>query len=282
MKRLAAAVLVLLVLCTGHGFAVQITITKTNGDVETTTNTDIISNTDADTDGNAAPETSMGTDDGTAASTDTNAREALIDAIINTAKTTYEKANGRWQRAQYSGDIYVCKNFSMYLFNQNKSRFRMAEYPKVELVIPMNSEDTADYNKGVGWAEVEASEGNPFDAAAEFRYNPDLSAEENKALAREFMMQVQRGDYFQMSANYYWGTGPHSLVFIADYDSVSQTVHWTDSNMKTKKVNGINYGLVQYDAQKEIDWFVDAFCHPKRGATLYRLRDDIIFADGQK
>ena len=26
----------------------------------------------------------------------------------------------------------------------------------------------------------------------------------------------------------------------------------------------------------EIDWFVDAFCRKKHGATIYRLRDDII------
>jgi len=131
----------------------------------------------------------------------------------------------------------------------------------------------------VGWAEKEAYEGNPFDTAAEFRYDSGLSMEENKEIAREFMTQVQRGDFFQMSADYYWGIGPHSLVFIENYDSATQTVHWTDSNMKTKKMDGENYGLVQYDAVKEIDWFVEAFCHLKRGATLYRLRDDIIFAD---
>ena len=279
MKRFIAAVLALLLCaCAGQGFAVQITITKTNGDVETITDTNVSVNTesDKDTETGAEAEPDADTEPGT------DAREAFIDAIINTAQTVYEEANGRWQRAQYAGDIYVCKNFTMYLFNQNDSRFRMAAYPEVELIIPMNSEDTADYNKGVGWAAVEASEGNPFDTAAEFRYNSDLSMEENKEIAREFMTRVQRGDYFQMSANYYWGVGPHSLVFIADYDSVSQTVHWTDSNMKTKKVDGVNYGLVQYNAEKEIDWFVDAFCHPSRGATLYRLRDDIIFADGRE
>jgi hypothetical protein len=33
---------------------------------------------------------------------------------------------------------------------------------------------------------------------------------------------------------------------------------------------------VQYGAVREIDWFVDAFCQRGRGATLYRLREDII------
>lgn len=266
-KCMIAAILVLLLCCTGLGLAVEITITKTNGDVETIT--DIV--TDANT----------GTDTNTDIST--IAREAFIEAIIDTAKTLYEKANGRWQRAQYAGDIYVCKNFTVHLFLQNADRFRMTAYPNVELNIPRLNKETDDgYYKGIVWEDLSESEGNPFYAAAQFRYNSNLSMEENKEIARQLMTQVERGDYFQMQASYYWGNGAHSLVFIENYDPESQTVHWTDSNMKTKKVDGINYGLVQFDAQKDIGWFVDAFCHPKRGATLYRLRDDIVYADGRE
>ena len=90
------------------------------------------------------------------------------------------------------------------------------------------------------------------------------------------MREVRRGDFFQMSAQYYYGTGAHSLVFIADYDPAADEVHWTDSNMKGYSKDGVRYGYVQYDAVREIDWFVDAFCRKKRGATLYRLREDII------
>ena len=82
-------------------------------------------------------------------------------------------------------------------------------------------------------------------------------------------MQVQRGDYFQMAANYYYGVGAHSLIFIEDYDPESDSVTWTDSNMRGATRNGERYGYVQYDAVKEIDWFVDAFCRKKYGATLY-------------
>ncbi len=91
------------------------------------------------------------------------------------------------------------------------------------------------------------------------------------------MMQVQKGDYFQMSADYYYGVGAHSLIFTADYKADTGTVKWTDSNMKGEKVKGIRYGYVQYDAEKDIDWFVDAFCRKTRGATLYRLREDILY-----
>ncbi|MFH1513779.1 MAG: hypothetical protein ABIG45_10550 [Bacillota bacterium] len=261
MKRVSAAAFALLITVFGHAFAVTITITDPDGKAVTSAVSDTVSNAE------------------TNAGIGVNAREALIDAIIDTAQTLYNNANGRWQRAEKSGDIYVCKNFTVYLFLQNADRFRMAEFPGVELNIPRLNKETDDgYDKGIVWEDLSASDGNPFEVAAQFRYNDDLSLEENKEIAHAFMQQVERGDYFQMQASYYWGKGAHSLVFIKDYNPELDTVHWADSNMKTKKENGITYGLVQFNAEKDIDWFVDAFCHPKRGATLYRLRDDIIFA----
>lgn len=212
---------------------------------------------------------------------DSAAREDFIDRILSTAKTLYDEADGRAKRAQYSGDIYVCKNFTVHLFRENCGDFRMAEYPDVELVIPNNQKkaDCAPYVYGVEWQDVPASEGNPFYAAASFRYDSSLSKEENRQKAREFLMQVQRGDYFQMAANYYYGVGAHSMIFIADYDPETDSVHWADSNMKGKSISGERYAYVQYDAVKPIDWFVDAFCRNKYGATIYRLRDDIIYAE---
>ena len=209
------------------------------------------------------------------------AREDLIDRIIQTAKELHDKAGDRPQRAQYSGDIYVCKNFSVHIFRENCRDFRIAEYPDVPLVIPNNQKkaDCAPYVYGVEWQDVAAQEGNPFYAAASFRYDESLSKDENRRLAREFLMQAERGDYFQMAANYYYGVGAHSMVFIADYNPETDTVRWTDSNMKGKSVNGERHAYVQYDAEKEIDWFVDAFCRKKYGATIYRLRDDIIYAE---
>lgn len=208
------------------------------------------------------------------------AREDFIDRIIELAQTLYTQANGRAQRAQYSGDIYVCKNFTVHLFRETCEDFRMAEYPDVPLVIPNNQTkaDCAPYVYGVEWQDVPASEGNPFYAAASFRYDDSLSKDENREMARAFLRQVKRGDYFQMAANYYYGVGAHSMIFIADYDPQTNTVHWADSNMKGKSVSGVRYAYVQFDAEKDIDWFVDAFCRKKYGATLYRLREDIIYA----
>ena len=210
-----------------------------------------------------------------------SAREEMITRILSLAEQLYTRAAGKTQRAHYAGDIYVCKNFTVHLFREVRDVFRMAEFPDVPLVIPNNQkgEDCAPYRYGIEWQDVPASEGNPFYAAAAFRYNNELSKEENREIAREFLRQVQRGDYFQMAADYYYGVGAHSMLFTADYDPETDTVRWADSNMKGKTINGERYAYVQYDAEKEIDWFVDAFCHKKFGATLYRLRDDIIFAE---
>ena len=97
-------------------------------------------------------------------------------------------------------------------------------------------------------------------------------------LACEFMRQAQRGDYFQMSAKYEYGTGAHSAIMLS-YDPETDEIHWMDSNMRGGKKNGIRYGLVQYDEVRSVQWWAEAFCQKKRGATLYRLRDDIIYAD---
>ena len=214
-------------------------------------------------------------------SAERNARDAFIDSIIETGRELYVKANGKLQRAHYSGDIYICKNFTVYVFRENCGGFRMAEYPDVPLKIPNNlpKEECKPYSYGYCWEDVAAEEGNPFYVAAQFLYDASLSKQENMELALEFMRQVRRGDYFQMSAQYYYGTGAHSAIMIADYDPESNTVHWMDSNMAGEKRNGIRYGKVQFDAVKDIGWWADAFCKKTRGATLYRLRDDIIFRE---
>ena len=208
------------------------------------------------------------------------ARDDMIDRIIALGKQKYEETGGKAQRAHYAGDIYVCKNFTVYLFRQTRDDFRMAEYPDVPLVIPNNlpAKECKPYSYGLAWEDISAADGNPFYEAATFRYDKTLSKEENMELALEFMRQVKKGDYFQMSAQYEYGTGAHSAIMISDYDPETNTVHWMDSNMRGKKVKGIRYGIVQFDEVKSIEWWAECFCKKTRGATLYRLRDDIVYA----
>ena len=208
------------------------------------------------------------------------ARTAFIDDIIAWGKKEYDKTRGKLQRAQYKEDIYICKNFTVYLFRAVRDGYRMAEYPDVKLKIPDNlpSSQCKPYSYGYAWKDVPASEGNPFEIAAQFLYDTSLSQEENMEKALELMRQVRRGDFFQMSAEYSHGNGAHSAIMIADYDPETDTVRWMDSNMVGKKINGERYGKVQFDESESIEWWADAFCKKKRGATIYRLRDDIIFA----
>ena len=208
------------------------------------------------------------------------ARTAFINDIIERGKKEFEKTRGKLQRAQYKEDIYICKNFTVYLFRSTRDNYRMAEYPDVKLKIPDNlpSAQCRPYAYGYAWKEVSASEGNPFEIAAQFLYDTSLTKDENMEKALEFMRQVRRGDFFQMTAEYSHGNGAHSAIMIADYDPVTDTVRWMDSNMVGKKINGERYGKVQFDESESIEWWADAFCKKKRGATIYRLRDDIIFA----
>ena len=208
------------------------------------------------------------------------AREDFIERIIALGKELYIQADGKSQRAHYKGDIYVCKNFTVHLFRENRDDFCIAEYPDVELKIPNNlpSEKCKPYYYGFYWEDVDAEDGNPFYEAAAFRYDTKLSKEENLELAIDFMRQVQRGDYFQMSAKYEYGTGAHSAIMLG-YDPEKDEIHWMDSNMRGTKKNGVRYGYVQYDEVKSVEWWAEAFCKKGRGATLYRLREDIIYAE---
>ena len=55
-----------------------------------------------------------------------------------------------------------------------------------------------------------------------------------------------------------------------------------DSNMRGGKKKGIRYGLVQFDEVKSVEWWASTFCKKTRGATLYRLRDDIVYRPGHE
>ena len=213
--------------------------------------------------------------------TEPTARDAFIEDIISLGKELYEKADGKYQRAHYKGDIYVCKNFTVYVFRQNRDKYRMAEFPDKELKIPNNlpAKKCRPYSYGYCWEEIAASDGNPFVEAAQFLYDSKLSKAENVALAQEFMKQTKKGDYFQMTGDYSGGKGAHSAIFISDYDPETNTVHSMDSNRAGKRINGLRYGKVLFDSEMTIDEWIAFFCRKKCGATLYRLRDDIIFAD---
>ena len=130
-------------------------------------------------------------------------REDFIDRMLDVAKQEFDAARGRALRAAYAGDRYVCKNFTVHLFRANRDAFRMAEFPGTGLVIPDNlpAKESKPLAYGAAWIDVPAADGNPFFAAASFRYDAKLSKAENRELARDFLRQTTRGDFFQMAAN---------------------------------------------------------------------------------
>ncbi len=206
-------------------------------------------------------------------------REVLINAMIALAHDNFGDRRYNFAPAQTDTDIGVCKNFVMRMFDENKEPYEMLAYPGLALRMPKNNwkKDVAPYAYGIEWAPDTADSGNPFDVAAMFRYNPDLSKEENQELAREFLIQAKRGDCYQMVGNYVDGNGPHSLLLIQDYDPSEDMLHWTDSNMKGTRKNGVRWGWIQWDRDESIDWMIKAICRKNCGATLYRLREDIVF-----
>lgn len=157
------------------------------------------------------------------------AREDFIDRIVSLGEELYIQADGKSQRAHYKGDIYVCKNFTVHLFRENRDDFCIAEYPDVQLKIPNNlpSNDCKPYYYGIAWEEIDAADGNPFYEAASFRYDSKLTREENLALAMDFMRQAQRGDFFQMSAKYEYGTARTVPSCSATMRKRTRSTGWT-------------------------------------------------------
>lgn len=204
-------------------------------------------------------------------------RQKLFSDMFALAYKNYHDPYYYHAPAQEDWDRGVCKNFVMRMFDTFKDAYAMKEFPDLELHMPKNNSkvNCAPYDYGVEWRIESAEDGSPFEIAASFRYDNALSKEENRENCRQVLESVQTGDFFQMAGNYYYGNGPHSLLFIADYDPVTDEVHWTDSNMKNDKVDGYHWGYMQYDAVRTAAWFVDAICMKNRGCTLYRLREDL-------
>ena len=205
-------------------------------------------------------------------------KEALIGKMIALAYDNSKDSRYKFAPAEEDYDIGVCKNFVMRLFDTYSKDYSMQAYPDLPLHMPKNNSKAAcaPYDYGIEWRPETAQDGSPFEIVAQFKYNNDLSKEENAAIAFNMLKQVKRGDFFQMVGYYGGGNGPHSLLFITDYDPVSDMLHWTDSNMRGKRIDGVRWGYLQYDADATAHWFIECINTKKRGATLYRLRDDLI------
>lgn len=204
-------------------------------------------------------------------------KEEIINKMIALAYANSKDSRYKFAPAQEDHHIGICKNFVMRLFDTYAGGYRMLAYPDLKMHMPKNNlkVNCAPYDYGIEWNPETAADGSPFEIVAQFKYDNDLSKDENAQVARQMLEQVQRGDFFQMVGYYGGGNGPHSLFFIADYSPMDDMLHWTDSNMRGTRVDGVRWGYMQYDADKTADWFIECINMKKRGATLYRLRDDL-------
>ena len=204
-------------------------------------------------------------------------REKLFQDMFALAYKNFRDPYYYHAPAQEDWDRGICKNFVMRMFDTFKDAYAMKEYPDLALHMPKNNskDNCLPYDYGIEWRIESAEDGSPFEIAASFRYDTALSKEENLAACRAVLESVQAGDFFQMTGDYYYGKGAHSLLFIADYNPVTGEVHWTDSNMINDNVDGYHWGYMQYNASRPAEWFVNAVCYKNHGCTLYRLRDDL-------
>lgn len=204
-------------------------------------------------------------------------KQELIERMIALAYANSKDSRYMFAPAETDYDIGVCKNFVMRLFDTYSKGYRMLAYPELPLHMPKNNSKKAcaPYDYGIEWRPETAADGSPFEIAAQFKYDNALSQEENAAVARNLLVQIQKGDFFQIVGYYGGGNGPHSMYILRDYDPLTQMLHWTDSNMRGTRVKGVRWGYMQFDADAELEWWVNVFNMKKRGATVYRLRDDL-------
>jgi len=204
-------------------------------------------------------------------------KEELIQKMIALAAANSQDSRYKFAPAETDTDIGVCKNFVMRLFDTYSPGYRMLAYPDLILHMPKNNskKDCAPYDYGIESRPETAGDGSPFEIAAQFKYDDALTEEENADLARNLLVQIQKGDFLQIVGYYGGGNGPHSLYVIRDYDPETQMIHWTDSNMRGTRIDGVRWGYLQFDADADVEWWVRVFNRKKRGATLYRLRDDL-------
>ena len=204
-------------------------------------------------------------------------KQELIARMIALAYANSKDSRYKFAPAETDYDIGVCKNFVMRLFDTFSKQYRMLAYPDLSLHMPKNNSKKAcvPYDYGIEWRPETAADGSPFEIVAQFKYNAALSEQENADLARNLLLQIRQGDFFQIVGYYGGGNGPHSMYIIRDYDPATGMIHWTDSNMRGTRVNGVRWGYMQFDADADVQWWVKVFNMKNRGATLYRLRDDL-------
>lgn len=192
--------------------------------------------------------------------------------------------DGEMNRSQDLDDPGQCKRFQVNTFAEVSGPFILSGYPETVLFMPPDHAPKADTGRTVGtaWNMTDAETGNAYDEVARFDYDTTKTEKENLQDALLFLTNIRAGDQLQMLGRYTsGGRGTHTLMFTRPYDPRSDYLYWSDSNFATRRIDGIRYGIVRpFQAWKVSEcagWLASDWGN---GATLYRLRDDIVKRDG--
>ena len=178
---------------------------------------------------------------------------------------------------QYHGQ---CRRFQSDSFLDAAQGFALKDSPELVLSLPIDHMPAEDSGRPVGlvWAPPENGMVCAYEAVAVFDYDPSLSVKRNREAAREFLSNVRAGDVLQMIGVFSGGArGTHTLMFSQPYDPRDDALYWIDSNFSNTRVDGVRYGYVRARQSWPINDLVSWFAADERtGATLYRLREDIV------
>jgi len=203
------------------------------------------------------------------------ARGALIAAWIRAVVDQ----DGTSRRSDSPSAPGQCKRFLINTFRAVSGAYRLAAAPDAALAMPQEHNDDGRVH-GIAWDLPDMESGNPFEEVAHFAYDPNAGESKNAQGARALLEQVRPGDALQMMGLYSNGArGTHTLLFTAVWDAEADTVYWCDSNFNNYRVNGVRYGVVEGAQSRTVASFSQWLLHAGCGATLYRLREDIVTLD---
>jgi len=190
--------------------------------------------------------------------------------------------HGEMERSGSPADAGQCRRFQVNVFAEAAGPYRLADYPDAALFLPADHapSDVSGRPVGACWDMPDASMGNPFVEAARFDLDPGRTPAQNKAAARAFLTELRAGDLVQMLARYSsGGRGTHTFLVTRPCDPRTGMLYWSDSNFANTLIDGVRYGYVRaYQAwpfEEVVGWLVS---DGNNGATLYRLREDIVRA----
>lgn len=203
-------------------------------------------------------------------------REKLI-ARMTLVEVMQDGEMNRSTGNQYHGQ---CRRFQADSFSEAAQGFALRSSPELVLSLPIDHMPAEDSGRPVGivWSLPQDGMVCAYEAVAVFDYDPSISAKRNRQAARDFLTNVRAGDVLQMIGVFSSGArGTHTLMFSQPYDPRDDSLYWIDSNFSNTLVDGVRYGYVRARQSWPINDLVSWFAADERtGATLYRLREDIV------